>query len=163
MLLDDLNRDYPSDWSLRSSLKRRRQLDLVLESKAPQHGIYRWRPSLSSWILECFFVDEFGSVNHYEVWRKWAGTMLGVDAVVPHTVLDAYCGLPRGRITKQPTRWVIRHGDDLHSLDHLNQIISDFNLPADKCDITHDKHEDLVPKHVAIVEEFLGRTLPKFS
>lgn len=29
MLLDQLNSDYPDDWSLRSSIKRKRQIDTI--------------------------------------------------------------------------------------------------------------------------------------
>jgi hypothetical protein len=156
-MLDHLNREYPDDWSLRSSIKRKHQIETITESKAPQYGVYWWRPSpISGWVLESFFVSEFGPMNHYEIWHKWAGTILGVDGVIPIEVLNAYCGIPRGRVTKQPSCWVIRHGGDLCSSDYINQVISDFNLPSDKCDVRYDKHEDMVPEHVKIIEKFLG-------
>lgn len=160
MLLDNLNQEHPDDWSLRSSIKRKLQLETIMESREPQHGIYWWRPSpVAGWILESFFVSEFGTANHYEIWQKWAGTILGVDNAVPQEVLNAYCGIPRGRVTKQPSRWIIRHGGDLCADKHIDQIITDFNLPRDACDITRDKHEEMVPKHTKIIEQFLGRKM----
>ena len=160
MLLDELNRDFPNDWGMRSSIKRKHQLDVIAESKSPQDGVYWWRPSPVGWVLESFYFSEFPEYkNHYEIWQKWAGTILGVDGVIPRVVLEAYCGIPRGRIVKQPSAYVVMHGNDLCDKDHIDRVIADFNLPPDKCNIQHNQHEDMVQEHRRIIEAFLGRTL----
>ena len=77
--------------------------------------------------------------------------------------LDAYTGVPRGRIIEPRDingDWIIAHGDDFPLDTYRNDIISEFSLrdafDLGKVRFEVDQHEKMSPKERKEVESALG-------
>jgi len=163
-ILEDINRLH-SDPVRREVCRRARQHLIVSEARSPQTGIYWWGPIKAGWKLFPFFEEYYGSLQHDEMWGKWADTILGRNSI-GYGVRDAYAGLPRGRVVKELSnkgsetgRWFILHGDDTPISDGLELVASAFNIPPDKMKFVYDDHERVQVHDYRAVMGELGKDL----
>jgi hypothetical protein len=163
MQLEELNAKYPHSFTRRESIRVALQSRLISESRRPQIGLYWWSPDKNGPRLSAFFEEDYDMTTHDVIWRKYAATILGLNnIVVPKEVLEAYCGLPRGRVDRVydktepiPVEWLIRHGNDTPK-SGFDYLISRFNLPYDKVKTEYDEILTTDPRHVEIINDFLA-------
>ena len=167
MQLEELNTKYPHSFTRRESMRVALQSRLISESRRPQLGLYWWSPDKNGARLSAFFEADYGMTTHDVIWRKYAATILGLnDITVPKEILEAYCGLPRGRVDQvyainQPIGigWLIRHGNDTPE-SGFDYVISRFNLPENVVEQEYDEVLTTDPRHVKIINDFLVKALP---
>lgn len=135
-----------------------------MESYQPQTGIYYWGPVGDKWRIYAFFDIEHPNALHAEIWRDYAATIMGLyqpQSSLPKQVLDAYLGLPRGRISRHGSGFAIEHNNDVPTLskdDMFTRVRERFILPIEtRSIVTH--HESMDPTQVKLIQSFIGRDL----
>ena len=168
-LLVELNHKFPEDAGRREAARRWHQARTIAESREPQQGIFWWAPRFNEdksirWVLIEFFESEYGyGIDHQSIWEKWAATILGVaDTKLSPILLDAYCCIPRGRVSKElrsTGRYLVLHGNDAPVKNAVRSVASRFNLPQNNYCGLFDDHERTIREHVRTIERFFGRSL----
>jgi len=151
---------------LLDSLKR----NALKEDVRPSEGVWYWVWLKPSWVLREFRFTEYGGdIQHDVAWRNYIAPeiakhykvslneVVGVDSLI-----NAYTGMPRGRVAKTSSKWVFYHGNDtpVNFAKAKLMIAARFNLRNALVDGTatfmYDEHEAMQDEDKAVIEAVIG-------
>jgi hypothetical protein len=174
MKLQDILSEY-ADPQMRLAVRMIRNR-AITEAKVPQTGAYWWLPVPGGqWELDVYYDSDFrGNTMHDRMWLKYVVERLAIlwnkDAdKLRRLIGDKYAGMPRGRIGKAMSRYVLSHGGDAPIANGLKKVTSAFNLTAlmksntggvhDRVCVSKDEHECMLPGDPEAVQKAIGAKL----
>jgi hypothetical protein len=86
-------------------------------------------PKTKNYTLYVEHEEEGKDTLHLYLWPRMAGLLSSRFKVDKKLILDAYTGIPRGRVTTTTNnQWVVAHGGDFPLETYKFDIISQFSL-----------------------------------
>ena len=116
-------------------------------------------------LVTCHDLGCWDGVSHREFWPSVLAHLAaawGLDAgTLKHRLRDHHTGLPRGRIVRPTSGYVVIHGDDAPAAisDWLGQVKSRFQLLGVKVTPEFTEHEKMLADDPKAVQAALGRPL----
>jgi hypothetical protein len=132
-------------------------------------GAYYWFPipgqsGPRSWsLLICHDLKCWDGISHRKFWPhvvEHLAAAWGKDTKpLQRRLLDHYTGLPRGRVTRLKTGYVIFHGNDSPVADWKTRIKARFQLAGVKVTPVNDEHERMLGEDHRALQDALGVAL----
>ncbi|WP_337175425.1 hypothetical protein [Paludisphaera sp.] len=131
-------------------------------------GAYYWLPRPGgdgvSWgIFTCGDAGLDPDAGHDELWPAVVDRLVaawGQDArALRGRLIDHYSGLPRGRVTRRRTSFLILHGGDGPVPGWREAVVGRFHLEGRRVKILFGEHERMIAGDPEAVEEALGLEL----
>ena len=156
---------YPR--SMRRAIREYRSHLVLKEARRPLEGIYWWVPvpikgtDKFEWTVVPFHEETYGELLHSEMWDHILDDMKanwGLKSI--ENLRQAYAGLPRGRLVKNPydPGYTIYHGND--SPGPMSKVYSAFNFtPRGNNKVVFDEHEQMLGGDPEELQRELGTDL----
>ncbi len=134
----------------------------------PYYWVLRPRADSVSWsILTSHDVDLDPDTDHSKLWISvlaQLATDWGKNArALKRALGEHYTGLPRGRVTRSDTAFVINHGRDAPVNGWRQRVINRFQLAGQPTKVYYDEHERMLPQDISAVAEVLDITSVSWS
>ncbi len=136
--------------------------------RRPLVGGYYWFPApeadgLTWSVLNCHDLGFGPDVGHVELWPALLDRLGAAWArqagPLRSRLGDRYTGLPRGRVTRPRSQYMILHGDDAPIADWTCRVLESFGLTGRPHRFLFDEHERMLPGDPQRLEVALGRPL----
>lgn len=151
---------YPNR-EMREAVRKFREHKTMKEARQPLTGIYWWVPIRKGkkieWVVQAYHDDIYKNPLHSDVWKhvldflktKWK------KLEITSELMDAYAGLPRGRISKTMKGYTHYHGGDAPG--SLGSARGKFNLTLGGNNTEMlDEHEQMLDDDAKILQKALG-------
>ena len=142
------------------------------DGQAPLTGGYFWLPTPGdatlAWdVVICHDLGFDAEVGHVEMWTALIDRLAVAwdkdAAVLRRTLKDCCYGLPRGRITRPRSRFLVLHGDDSPCSDWLERVLVAFHLELRSLRVVFDEHERTLEEDRKRVSKTLGVALSQIG
>ncbi len=116
------------------------------EASSKSDGIYYVVYVNGKWKVEAFRTDQYGDVNHVEVWEERLAPFLAricnLDERDGYLLKLSYAGFPRGRVVRVGKQYIVYHGNNYKKLVSKDAIIAPFGINNAKFEF--DDHERVI-------------------